>query len=206
MHCLSYLSIYLHVLQFLSVIFCSFQGIGLACLLSGLSLGIAYYFNVLFLVVISEWVSLYYLVLCDQQKFYGHLFFLILLNLLAISYLADHFLIKKKIIYLASQKSQLWHTGSLVATCGMQFPDQGMNLVFLHWECRVLAQGSPSSSLLKSSLVSIAPYSPDFSSYSSFSNSLISLFDLKILKCLRFSSVSSIFLFYSFSFCNLHQH
>ena len=53
MNCLSHLSIYLHVLQFLSVIFCSFQCIGLACLLSGLSLGIAYYFNILLLIVIS---------------------------------------------------------------------------------------------------------------------------------------------------------
>ena len=66
MNCLSYLSIYLHVLQFLSVIFCSFQCIGLACLLSGLSLGIAYYFNILLLIVTSGWVGLYFLVLCDQ--------------------------------------------------------------------------------------------------------------------------------------------
>ena len=46
--------------------------------------------------------------------------------------------------------SSLWHVGSLavacellVATCGIQFPDQGSNPGPLHWECGVLATGSP---------------------------------------------------------------
>ena len=36
--------------------------------------------------------------------------------------------------------SVLWHAGSLVATCGIQFPDQGLNPSPLLWECGVLAQ------------------------------------------------------------------
>ena len=33
----------------------------------------------------------------------------------------------------------LWHAGSLVATCGIQFPDQGLNPGPLLWERGVLA-------------------------------------------------------------------
>ena len=40
------------------------------------------------------------------------------------------------------------HTGSLIVACGIWFPDQGLNLGPLHWECRVLATGSPGMSLL----------------------------------------------------------
>ena len=34
----------------------------------------------------------------------------------------------------------------LVATCGIQFPDQGSNPGSLHCECRVLATGQPGKS------------------------------------------------------------
>ena len=32
-------------------------------------------------------------------------------------------------------------------TCGIEFPDQGVNLDPLHWECRVLATGPSGKSL-----------------------------------------------------------
>ena len=38
-------------------------------------------------------------------------------------------------------RSSLWHTGSLVVECGIQFPDQGSNLGPLHSEHGVLATG-----------------------------------------------------------------
>ena len=52
-------------------------------------------------------------------------------------------------IYLLSctESQLLQHAGSLVATCSIQFPDQGLNLGPLRWERGVLAagpQGSPS--------------------------------------------------------------
>ena len=34
----------------------------------------------------------------------------------------------------------------LIATCGIQFPDHGLNPSPLHWECRVLATGSQGKS------------------------------------------------------------
>ena len=36
----------------------------------------------------------------------------------------------------------------LVATCGIQFPAQGLNLGPLHWELGVLATGPPGKSQL----------------------------------------------------------
>ena len=41
----------------------------------------------------------------------------------------------------------------LVGTCGIQFPDQGLNLGALHWECRVLATGPPGKSHLAVSYI-----------------------------------------------------
>ena len=38
----------------------------------------------------------------------------------------------------------------LVAACGIQFPDQGLNRGPLHYECRVLAAGPPGKSLFLS--------------------------------------------------------
>ena len=43
--------------------------------------------------------------------------------------------------------SQLWHTGSLVAAFGIQFPNQGSNPGTLHWKHRVLTSGPPEKSL-----------------------------------------------------------
>ena len=43
--------------------------------------------------------------------------------------------------------SQLWHTGSLVAAFGIQFPNQGSNPGTLHWKHRVLTGGPPEKSL-----------------------------------------------------------
>ena len=40
----------------------------------------------------------------------------------------------------------MWHARSLVAPCGIQFPDQGLNPGPLHWERRVLATGPPRKS------------------------------------------------------------
>ena len=45
-------------------------------------------------------------------------------------------------------RSLLWHAESLVAACGIQFPDQGLNSGPLLWECRVLATGPPGKSLI----------------------------------------------------------
>ena len=41
----------------------------------------------------------------------------------------------------------LQHAGSLVAACGMYFPNQGLIPGPLHWECGVLATGPPGNSL-----------------------------------------------------------
>ena len=41
----------------------------------------------------------------------------------------------------------LRHVNSLVAACGIWFPDQGLDLGPLHWEHGVLATGSPGKSL-----------------------------------------------------------
>ena len=64
------------------------------------------------------------------------------------------FLKKYLFIYLAApglscgiQDLQLWHAGSIVAACTIQFPDQGSNPGPLHWECRVLPTGPPGKSL-----------------------------------------------------------
>ena len=43
--------------------------------------------------------------------------------------------------------SLLQNVESLVATHGIQFPDQGLNPGPRHWECRVLATGPPGKSL-----------------------------------------------------------
>ena len=40
-------------------------------------------------------------------------------------------------------RSSLWHVGSLVATCGIKFADQGLNPVPLHWEHGILAREVP---------------------------------------------------------------
>ena len=39
-----------------------------------------------------------------------------------------------------------WLCCVLVAACGIQFPDQGLNSGPLHWECRVPVTGSPGKS------------------------------------------------------------
>ena len=50
-------------------------------------------------------------------------------------------------IYLFGDSgSQLQHAESLVVACGIQFPDQGSNMVPLHWEYRVSAIVSPEKS------------------------------------------------------------
>ena len=41
---------------------------------------------------------------------------------------------------------QLQHVESLVAVCGVLFPDQGLNLGTLRWDCEVLATGPPGQS------------------------------------------------------------
>ena len=46
--------------------------------------------------------------------------------------------------------SQLCHMGSLVAACGIWFPDQGLNPGALHWERRVLAIGPAGKSTVSS--------------------------------------------------------
>ena len=48
--------------------------------------------------------------------------------------------------------------GSLVATYGIQFPDQGSNLGTLHWESGVLATGPPGKSLLTGFFLPISKY------------------------------------------------
>ena len=40
-----------------------------------------------------------------------------------------------------NRQFSLWCVGSIVAACGIQFPDQGSNPGPLHWECEVLAAG-----------------------------------------------------------------
>ena len=40
----------------------------------------------------------------------------------------------------------IWLYWVLVAACGILFPDQGLNLGLLNWECTVLATGSPEQS------------------------------------------------------------
>ena len=47
---------------------------------------------------------------------------------------------KKKYLFL-------WLSQVLVAACGIQFPDQGLNPSPLHWELGVLATGPPGKSL-----------------------------------------------------------
>ena len=54
---------------------------------------------------------------------------------------------------------QLWHVGSLVvtyellvATCGIKFPEQGLNPGLLHWKLGVLATGPPGKSQLLADL------------------------------------------------------
>ena len=47
----------------------------------------------------------------------------------------------------------------LVAACGIQFPDQGLNLGQLHWECGVLATGLPGQSLFPLSKFPMRSYS-----------------------------------------------
>ena len=54
--------------------------------------------------------------------------------------------------------SFLWHVGSLVlaweflvAVYGIWFPDQGLNLIPLHWEHSVLATGPPEKSPFQNS-------------------------------------------------------
>ena len=54
---------------------------------------------------------------------------------------------------------QLWHVESLVvtyellvATCGIKFPEQGLNPGLLHWELGVLATGPPGKSQLPADL------------------------------------------------------
>ena len=42
--------------------------------------------------------------------------------------------------------SSLWHAGSLVAACGIKFPDQGSNPGPLHGEHGVLTSGPPGKS------------------------------------------------------------
>ena len=51
---------------------------------------------------------------------------------------------KKKIYLTVSVFVAAW--GSLVAACGIQFPDQRLNLHPLHWECWVLSTGPPGKS------------------------------------------------------------
>lgn len=48
--------------------------------------------------------------------------------------------------------------GSLVATYGIQFPDQGSNLGILHWESGVLATGQSGNSLLIGFCLPISKY------------------------------------------------
>ena len=73
---------------------------------------------------------------------------------------------KKYFMLFGCTGSQVGYMGSLVAACGIQFTNQGLNPGPLHWECRVLATGPPWKSL---------PYSsPQFTSdfYTSFYISL----------------------------------
>ena len=58
------------------------------------------------------------------------------------------FLIKKVIYLLDYGGSWLWHAGSLVAACGIEFPDLALNPGPLHWEHGVLATGPPGKSLV----------------------------------------------------------
>ena len=49
--------------------------------------------------------------------------------------------------YLFScNESPLWHVESVVAARGIYFPNQGLNLGPLCWDCRVLATGPPGKS------------------------------------------------------------
>ena len=57
-----------------------------------------------------------------------------------------YFIFKCLFIHLAIPGSKLWHSGFLVAACGISFPDRGLNPGFLHWEWRVLASGPPGKS------------------------------------------------------------
>ena len=41
------------------------------------------------------------------------------------------------------KKIFIWLCQVFVAACGIQFPDQGLNLGPLHWDCRVLASAPP---------------------------------------------------------------
>ena len=75
-------------------------------------------------------------------SFFQYLFLLICLAALGLSWSMQNFL------------SLLHHTRVLVAACkllvaacGISFPHQGSNPGPLHWECRVLATGSPGKSL-----------------------------------------------------------
>ena len=56
--------------------------------------------------------------------------------------------------FFGCTRSYLQHSGPsvaacklLVAACGIQFPNQGLNLGPLHWECGVLAPGPPGKPL-----------------------------------------------------------
>ena len=51
-------------------------------------------------------------------------------------------LMSLKNIYLAAPGDKL-RDKNLVAACGIEFPDQGLNLGFLHWRHGVLAPGPP---------------------------------------------------------------
>ena len=54
---------------------------------------------------------------------------------------------KKYFMLFGCTGSQVGYMGSLVAACGIQFTNQGLNPGPLHWECRVLATGPPGKSL-----------------------------------------------------------
>lgn len=50
-------------------------------------------------------------------------------------------------LFICYPGPQLWHAGSLVATCGILFPDEGSNAGSLHCQCRVSATGPQEKSL-----------------------------------------------------------
>ena len=74
-------------------------------------------------------------------------FFLFLIYIYLFIWLHWVLVVVRGIFVAAHEGSSLRHAGSLVAACGIWFPDQGSNLGPLHWERGVLATGPPGKSL-----------------------------------------------------------
>ena len=87
-----------------------------------------------------------------MKRFIYYYYFLIFIYLFGCAgsqlRLAGSLVAARLLLSCGTQAPQLWHVNSqLWHACGIQFPDQGLNLGSLHWECGVLTTAPPGKSL-----------------------------------------------------------